>query len=199
MGAEQYPGNGPEQQGADNKELSPEQLESYLKAEASVERAAEKSRVENGEKSESEARREALKEAISVERGSAEKKGKEASSSPAKRRHGVVSKKERKESYNQHMKHLQTELKPTQRAFSKVIHNPVIEKTSEVVGSTIARPNAILSGAVVAFFLVLAVYVVSKYYGYALSGFESIGAFIVGWVLGLLYDFFKVMVTGKNT
>ena len=198
MSAEQFQGNTPEKQGIDTKELSPEQLESYLKAEASVERAAEKSRVENGEKSETDARREALKQAISVERGSAEKKGKESSGSPAKRRHGVVSKKERKTSYDQHMKHLQTELKPTQRAFSKVIHNPIIEKTSEAVGSTIARPNAILSGAVVAFFLVLAVYLVSKHYGYALSGFESIGAFIVGWILGLLYDFFKIMATGKS-
>jgi len=199
MGAEEFHGNTPEQQRPENKELSPEQLESYLKAEASVERAAEKSRVENGEKSEENARVEALKEAISVERGSAEKKGKEASGSPAKRRHGVVSKKERNASYKHHMKQLQTELKPSQRAFSKVIHNPAVEKTSEVVGSTIARPNAILSGAVVAFFLVLGVYLISKYYGYPLSGFESIGAFIVGWIIGLLYDFFKVMVTGKNT
>lgn len=198
MGAEQFHDNTAEQ-GPQNKELSPEQLESYLKAEASVERAAEKSRVENGEKSESEARVEALKQAISVERSSAEKKNKEGSGSPAKRRHGVVSKKERDASYKQHMKQLQTELKPAQRTFSKVIHNPIIEKTSEAVGSTIARPNAILSGAMVAFFLVLGVYVVSKFYGYELSGFESIGAFIVGWVLGLLYDFFKVMITGKTS
>jgi len=198
MGAEQFHGNAPEAQGPENKELNAEQLESYLKAEAAVERAVEKSNVENGEKAEKEARHEALKEAVSVERGSAEKKGKEASSSPAKRRHGVVSKKEREASYKHHMKQLQSELTPSQRAFSKFIHNPVVEKTSDAVGATIARPNAILAGAVVAFFLVLGVYVVSKFYGYTLSGFETIGAFIVGWVLGLLYDFFKVMITGKK-
>lgn len=197
MGAEQFHGT-PETHGPEQKDMSPEQLESYLKAEAAVERAAEKSKVENAEKSEAEARIEALKEAVSVESGSAEKKrGKEASS-PAKRRHGVVSKKERDASYKQHMKQLQSELKPAQRAFSKVIHNPVIEKTSDVVGGTIARPNAILSGAAVAFFLVLGVYLIAKYYGYPLSGFESIGAFIAGWVIGLLYDFFKVMITGKK-
>jgi hypothetical protein len=198
MGAEQFHGDAPETQSPENKELSPEQLESYLKAEASVERAAEKSKVESGEKAEKEARHEALKEAVSVERGSAEKKGKEAASSPAKRRHGVVSKKERDASYKHHMKQLQSELKPTQRAFSKFIHNPVVEKTSDVVGNTIARPNAVLSGAVVAFVLVLAVYLISKFYGYTLSGFETIGAFIVGWILGILYDFFKVMITGKK-
>lgn len=197
MGAEQFH-DGSEQKSPELKELSPEQIESYLKAEAAVERSAERSKVENGEKSEADARVEALKQAISVERGGAERKGKEPSSSPAKRRHGVVSKKERAESYKQHMKQIQAEMKPTERAFSKVIHNPVIEKTSEVVGATVARPNAILSGAVVAFVLVLAVYLVAKYFGYPLSGFESIGAFILGWVLGLLYDFFKVMITGKK-
>lgn len=198
MGAEQFHGDAPETRSPEHKELSPEQLEGYIVAEAAAERAVEKSKVENGEKAEANARHEALKEAISVERGSAEKKGKEKAASPAKRRHGVVSKKEREASYKHHMKQLQSELKPTQRAFSKFIHNPVIEKTSEVVGSTIARPNAVLAGAVVAFALVLAVYVVSKFYGYTLSGFETIGAFIVGWVLGILYDFFKVMITGKK-
>lgn len=197
MSAEELHNASPEK-AIENKELSPEQLESYLKAEAAVERAAEKSKVENGEKSESKARAEALKEAVSVERGSAEKKGKETSGSPAKRRHGVVSKKERNASYKQHLKHLQSELTPTQRGFSRVIHNPVVEKTSEVVGSTIARPNAILAGAVVAFIAVLGVYLVAKHYGYVLSGFETIAAFIVGWVVGMLYDFFKVMITGKK-
>lgn len=197
MSAEELHNASPEK-GVENKELSPEQLESYLKAEAAVERAAEKSKVENGERSESKARAEALKEAVSVERGSAEKKGKETSGSPAKRRHGVVSKKERNASYKQHLKHLQNELTPAQRGFSKVIHNPVVEKTSEVVGSTIARPNAILAGAVVAFIAVLGVYLVAKHYGYVLSGFETIAAFIVGWVVGMLYDFFKVMITGKK-
>jgi hypothetical protein len=198
MGAEEFHGNAPETQSPENKELSPEQLESYLRAEAAVERASEKGNVESGEKAEKEARHEALKEAVSVERGGAEKKGKESSGSPAKRRHGVVSKKERNASYKHHMTQLQAELSPSQRAFSKFIHNPAIEKTSDAVGATIARPNAILAGAVVAFILVLGVYVVSKFYGYTLSGFETIGAFIVGWILGILYDFFKVMITGKK-
>jgi len=197
MGAEQFHGNVPEAHGPENKEMSPEQLESYLKAEASVERAVEKSHLENGEQSEKEARHEALKEAISVERGSAEKKRKEPANSPAKRRHGVVSKKERNASYAHHMKQLHAEMNPPQRAFSKFIHNPVIEKTSDAIGGTVARPNAILAGAVVAFFLVLGVYVVAKFYGYPLSGFETIGAFVIGWALGLVYDLFRVML-GKR-
>lgn len=195
MGAEQFHGTTPEHN-VENKEALQERLEKSAEIGASLEKAAEKGTVESGEKTEATARVEALKQAISVEAGGAEKKGKEASSTPV--RHGVVSKKEKKASYQKHMKTLQAELPPAQRAFSKVIHNPIVEKTSEVVGSTVARPNAILAGAMFAFFAVLAVYLVAKHYGYVLSGFETIGAFIVGWVLGILYDFFKVMITGKK-
>lgn len=85
------------------------------------------------------------------------------------------------------------------RAFSTIIHNKVIEKTSDVVGSTVARPNAVLSGAVSAFILTLVIYLIARHYGYPLSGFESIGTFIIGWVLGLLFDYFRVMITGKKS
>lgn len=197
MSAEQLPSQAPEK-APNQAEMSAEQLESYLKAESRVEQAAENSSVENGEKAESEARIEALREAVSVEQGGAEKKAKEAAAAPVKRKHGVVGKKERNASYKRHLKQVQAELPATQRAFSKVIHNPVVEKTSEAVGATVARPNAILAGSMVAFFAVLAVYLLAKHFGYTLSGFETIGAFVVGWVIGMLYDFFKVMITGKK-
>jgi hypothetical protein len=196
MGAEQY--HGPEaERGVEAHERLKEQLEKQLEIGEQLERAAEKSGVESGEKAEAKARHEALENAISVEVGGAEKKAKEAKA-PAQRRHGVVSKKERDASYKKHMQTIQAELPPAKRAFSKFIHTPIVEKTSEVVGSTVARPNAVLAGAIVAFVAVLAVYLTAKHFGYTLSGFETIGAFIVGWLIGILYDFFKVMITGKK-
>jgi hypothetical protein len=96
------------------------------------------------------------------------------------------------------MKTVQEDLSPTSRAFSKFIHVKPIEKASDIVGSTIARPNALLAGAVCAFVLTLAVYVFAKNMGYKLSGFETIAAFVVGWVLGILYDYFRIMITGKK-
>lgn len=197
MGAEEYHDNKPEKGPVGEAGLTPEQVETRSKAETAIEKAAEKSRIESGERSEEKARSEALEKAISVEAGSAEKKSKEPSGTNNKR-HGVVSKKEKATSFKKHMKDVQSNLPPVQRTFSKFIHAPVIEKTSEAVGATVARPNALLAGAVVAFLAVLAVYLVAKHFGYVLSGFETIGAFIVGWVLGILYDFFRIMVTGKH-
>lgn len=100
--------------------------------------------------------------------------------------------------YDRTMKEVRSEMSAPSRTFSKVIHNKVVEKTSEVVGATVARPNAILSGAVFALLLTLAFYLTTKYFGYTLSGFETIGAFILGWAIGLLYDYLRLMISGKR-
>ena len=169
--------------------------ENYERAADHLEKQAEKANIENGEKQAERAKAEALEQAVSVERGSAEKKQREKS--PAAKRRSV-SKKEKDASFNQRMKSVRAEMTGPERAFSTFIHAKPVEKTSEIVGSTIARPNAILAGSMVAFFVVLAVYLIAKRYGYPLSGFETIGAFVIGWILGTLYDFFKVMITGKK-
>ena len=58
--------------------------------------------------------------------------------------------------------------------------------------------NAILAGSFSAFVCVTAVYVIAKNYGYPLSGFETIAAFIIGWILGQAFDFMRTMITGKR-
>lgn len=141
------------------------------------------------------ARKEALESSTSVESGGAEKtKAKEARPS----QHRTISKKQENESFKKQMKDVQQQLPTTSRVFSKFVHNKFVEKTSEIVGSTIVRPNAVLAGAFFAFVLTLAIYVVSKNVGYKLSGFESIGAFVVGWTIGIIYDYLRIIITGKK-
>jgi hypothetical protein len=159
------------------------------------EKAVEQLSPRDAEQAEKQARVEALESAISVEAGSAEKDRKPSTSTPR----GPISKKQRTASYKRTMKQVQAELPASSRAFSKFIHSAPVEKASEIVGSTIARPNAILSGAVVAFVLTLAVYVTAKIIGYALSGFETIAAFIIGWVIGVIYDYLHAVITGKKS
>jgi hypothetical protein len=181
---------------AEVSEASSERLEELKnKLETGGELGAEN--LESAAKSAEKAKVEALKEAVSVEAGGAEKAAKAPKEGPARRR-GGISKKEKEASFKKEMARVQAELSPPARVFSKFIHSKPVEKTSEVVGATIARPNAILSGAIVAFVLVLAVYLLAKQLGYVLSGFETIGAFIVGWVIGVLYDYFRAMITGKK-
>lgn len=142
------------------------------------------------------AREAALESAVSVESGSKEKDRK--SEPTAAKRRGPISKKQKEASFKRRMKEVQSQESASSRAFSKVIHNKVIEKTSDVVGSTVARPNAILAASVTAFLLTLIVYVTAKVIGYQLSGFETIAAFIIGWIAGIIYDYLRVIITGKK-
>jgi len=129
--------------------------------------------------------------AFSKEAGREHKSGGEPSSSP--RSLSRVTKAQKKAKYKQTMSQTRSHLSAPSRAFSKAIHNPAIEKTSDTVGSTIARPNAILFASISAFILVGILYLVAKYYGYRLSGAETMTAFIIGWVLGLLFDYSSLM------
>lgn len=84
------------------------------------------------------------------------------------------------------------------RLFSKFIHLKAVSTLSDTLGFTLARPDALLSGGIFSFMLTLAIYVLAKNLGYTLSGFESIAAFLLGWTLGVVYDFLKLMITGKH-
>lgn len=118
--------------------------------------------------------------------------------SSTERHQGPITKKQLDREFNKTMTAVQDEMSPTKRTFSKLIHMPVVEKTSDLLGATVARPNALFAGALGAFGLTLALYLFAKNVGYPLSGFESIASFLVGWILGLLYDYFRIMVTGKQ-
>lgn len=142
-----------------------------------------------------EARNETNEALMSKEQGGAEKR---AGGEPTASAIRTVTKKDKTKEYKKTMKAIQSQMSTPSRTFSKVIHSPVVEKTSEVVGSTVARPNAIVAGSATALVLVTAVYAVAKTYGYPLSGFETIAAFVFGWLIGLIFDYFRVTLRGGS-
>lgn len=161
--------------------------------------AAERERtIEKGHENNAEsARHEALEQAARTEKEKqpAEKRSER---SPAERRKGPISKKEREASFKTTMSEVQSQMSGSSRAFSKVIHNKAVEKASEAVGSTVARPNAILAGSVMAFIFTLAIYTYAKNFGYPLSGSETIAAFALGWLVGVIFDYARIMFRGKS-
>lgn len=118
--------------------------------------------------------------------------------SPAERRRGPITKKQLDNSFNAQMAQARSHMSPGSRMLSKFIHLRPVEVVSDVISSTIARPNALLSGSIAAFVVVTILYFTAKYYGFSLSGFETIGAFILGWIIGILYDYFSVMIRGHK-
>lgn len=150
----------------------------------------------NAEK-ESRAERDALKEADTIEKAQ-ERESKTTEKTPGERKRGKTSKAAQKQAYESIMDDTRSQLSAPSRAFSKVIHNRAVEATSEALGSTVARPNAILTGSVSAFIIVLGVYLLARHYGYPLSGSETLIAFAAGWLLGIVFDFLRTMITGKR-
>lgn len=140
-----------------------------------------------------EARQNALKEALF-----SKEQGKEKRTHQADRHNSIITREDRDVSYDQTMERVRRELPRSTRTFSKFIHSPVIEKSSEVIGNTFARPNSILAGGISAFVIVLGLYSYARYAGFSLQGSETIAAFLIGWLLGILFDFFRVMLTGKK-
>ncbi len=137
---------------------------------------------------------EALEKASSSEKI---KQSHEKSPETKKRRDTRVPKKDKQVKYRQTMKDVQSELPVPSRVFSKFIHARAVERTSEVIGSTVARPNAILAGSLVAFVFTLSIFLVARHYGYPLSGAETLAGFGIGWIIGLLIDYLRIMITGK--
>jgi len=90
--------------------------------------------------------------------------------------------------YRQTMASMQRRLSPASRRFSKVIHNKGVEGTSEVLEKTIMRPSVTLGATWMALIVGLIFYMTARYYGYRLSGFEMIGAMIVGGILGIVLE-----------
>lgn len=135
--------------------------------------------------------REALEDAQDFAHSTESKKNEEKlrAASPAERRRGAPSKKQLEKSFKAQMTSVQTELDPTSRLLSKIIHAAPIEKVSNAVGTTLARPNAMLSGSITAFISITLLYFVARYFGYRLSGFETIATFAAGWILGIIFDY----------
>lgn len=172
-------------------------------ANAAAERSAELDRVhEKGvESPEHKAERveNARREAKEVIAKEASKESRQATDSTGPRAVRKVAKAEKDLAYKQTMQQIRAEMDAPSRAFSKLIHNPFVERSSEVIGSTLARPNAVLAGSTTALILVILTYIIARTFGYRLSGFETIGSFLIGWILGLVYDYVRVMALGRRS
>lgn len=109
-----------------------------------------------------------------------------------------VTAQEKLAAYKETMGRIRQEMSTPGQAFSKFIHNGGVEKASDAIAKSLARPNAILSGSTCALILVSFVYIVAKIFGYPLSGFETIGAFVFGWIIGIIYDYARMMLHGGS-
>lgn len=99
------------------------------------------------------------------------------------------------QTYQRSLASIQNRLSRPEKTFSKTIHNPLVEKTSELASTTIARPIGILFGSIFSFIGSLGGYLVVKRLGgelpYSIFAFLFVGGFALGLLLEILLLIYK--------
>lgn len=150
-----------------------------------------KSRLEKGveeagkltEKDVTEARKTVESEAIS---------GKETSPTGGeKKSQQAITKAEKTRTYKMTMQRAQNQMSRPSKTFSKFIHNPVVERTSETLGTTIARPSGILGAGSMGFIGISIVLYHARQNGFPVDNRYTlvIGLLIGGWIFGVVFEF----------
>lgn len=94
----------------------------------------------------------------------------------------------RKRSIDDNLKKIQRELPGPQKAFSRFVHQPVINAVSEVSAKTIARPSGLLFAGLLSVVTSLGLLIACRYYGYRYNFLIGLVALGVGFGLGLILD-----------
>lgn len=84
---------------------------------------------------------------------------------------------------------IRRKLPAPQRAFSKIVHQPVVRAISETASKTISRPSGLLGGGLVAFFGTSIYYYLAQHIGFTYNGFLFILLFVGGFVVGVALEF----------
>lgn len=99
-----------------------------------------------------------------------------------------VTRKLKNDAYKRLLKKTSTHLSKPEKTFSKVIHRPIVEKTSEIAGKTVARPSGILFGGIAAFIATVFLLIVSKRAGFTYNYLFFFLVFIGGYFAGLFVE-----------
>lgn len=88
-------------------------------------------------------------------------------------------------SFSRTMIRIRKRLNNVEKPLSTFIHNPVVDKVSDVASQTIARPSSLLGGAFVSFLGTSILLWITKHYGYEYNYLAVILLFAIGMVSGL--------------
>lgn len=127
-------------------------------------------------------RKQIEKEAISGKEYAPQQSEKKSQAQP------ITRQQEKNISFQTTMNHVRKDLSRQERVFSKIIHQPLVEKASDMASKTIARPSGIIGGTIAAFIGLLSVYGIARFAGFSLSGSEFPVLIIMGFAAGLFFE-----------
>lgn len=101
---------------------------------------------------------------------------------------GYINRELKDMAFRRTMKNTRRHMGAPSRLVSKVIHQPVVEKVSEVASSTVARPSGIIGGGLFAVMGSILLLWITKKYGYEYNYLMFIIFMAVGFAVGLCVE-----------
>jgi len=107
--------------------------------------------------------------------------------------------KQKKAVYKKQIKIAQSHLPAPARVFSKIIHNPAIEKLSDATAKTLFRPSALVGGALFGLIFGIAIYTAAQYFGYIMPNWTLMILLVVGALLGVFLETLSKLLTRNKS
>ncbi len=118
---------------------------------------------------------------------------------PTEHPHHRVTKEIKELTFSRKLVRIRKRLSLPDRALSGVIHQPTVERVSEVVGKTIARPSGLLGGGIAAFFGTFGLLYVTRQYGYEFNYLAFVLLFVAGFALGATIEIVVFAIKHRNS
>jgi hypothetical protein len=101
---------------------------------------------------------------------------------------------------NRELKQIQRKLPAPQRILSRVIHQPAVRVTSEVIGRSASRPSGLLGGGLVALLGTSGYLYLAKHLGFTYNYLVFLLLFAAGFIIGLILELLvHVATTSRRT
>jgi hypothetical protein len=112
---------------------------------------------------------------------------------------GYVNKELKEISFDRSLRNVRRHLRAPEKTFSKVIHQPVVDKVSEVAGKTVARPSGIIGGGLFAIVGSTMLLFITKKYGFEYNYLMFFMLFVAGFVTGMVVELLvKLLIKNKH-
>lgn len=103
------------------------------------------------------------------------------------------------DAYRKTLRNIRASLNAPQRAFSKVVHQPVVESISNAAGKTVARPSSLLGAGLGAFIGSAVLLYISKHNGFTYNYAAIFFLFIAGFFVGALAELLIKLLLRKRS
>jgi len=123
---------------------------------------------------------------------------KEAENTPQKDTPRFVNRELKKVTLRRELQHIRRKLPASQRALSRVIHQPAIRVVSEGVGKTASRPSGLLGGGIVALLGTSSYLYLAKHIGFKYNYGVFLALFVAGFALGIALEFLVYLATSSR-